>query len=111
GGWGAHLEQALAVTRLQPAEPAHHRLAGRGDRMRSPNVGGRLAAERPCALAVLVDLAHVSRRLIDVGLGPLRVRRIRVGAGADTLQLAVDQDRKSTRLNSSHRTNSYAVFS
>src|SRR5437762_5082698 len=53
----------------------------------------------------------------DVVLDPLRVAPRRLGADAERAQEALDDavalarlDRKSTRLNSSHRCISYAVF-
>src|SRR5437867_3778822 len=54
-------------------------------------------------------------RLEQVALGALAVRAddacgLIVGHGRDALQALEMEDRKSTRLNSSHRTISYAVF-
>src|SRR5207248_3480357 len=72
------------------------------------------------------DLLFVQHPLRDHGSGDLRVAQFYIqswllmhyllignperGAGLGAFLTALDQDRKSTRLNSSHRTISYAVF-
>src|SRR3712207_9272967 len=69
----------------------------------------RLEAEellRALVLEVLLDLGREAPEAPDRG-EPRQVRRQQVERGVD---VAVDEDRKSTRLNSSHANISYAVF-
>src|SRR5256885_4392835 len=57
--------------------------------------------------ALPIYLARFARR---GGLGRGFVRHCEHGTGAHAVHIAVDEDRKSTRLNSSHLVISYAVF-
>src|SRR3712207_8261845 len=70
----------------------------------------KLGAAAPYVVAPLADLAHlvVEAEAPEALLGPIRARgvRVRVAAAAPRQQ----QDRKSTRLNSSHANISDALF-
>ena len=46
-------------------------------------------------LGMLDDLAHQRRGVLDVGLGPLALGRVGVGAGADRHEPVVDQVARS----------------
>src|SRR5690242_20988248 len=67
------------------------------------DAGDRLAVDLRGRVAQLVALAGG-----PPGPRPLHVPALRAAVG--TCQLQVDEDRKSTRLNSSHMSISYAVF-
>src|SRR3712207_8655989 len=58
------------------------------------------------------DVQHVRLRLSGEPLGPVQLRHRHRQAGPEPLEVAdlINEDRKSTRLNSSHANISYAVF-
>src|SRR5437867_6866160 len=55
-------------------------------------------------------LLHLLRKILMMGQWMMRLRNADLRVGPPILFAAIHEDRKSTRLNSSHRTISYAVF-
>src|SRR5207248_8606204 len=55
-------------------------------------------------------VSRLANKLLPPDCRATRMKATKSSAAVPAMQPGVTQDRKSTRLNSSHRTNSYAVF-
>src|SRR5207244_10986127 len=71
--------------------------------------GRSLLGRVPDEVATVADVGAADSLVRDRDGALLRVRRVALEAGVEGAE-AVEQDRKSTRLNSSHQIISYAVF-
>src|SRR5205807_1563724 len=89
-----------------------HRLSARcGDALKTPRAASHGARESP--RSILVGAVGDSRARLAVVKGKMQHRRavaVERGRAERNVGSAVEQDRKSTRLNSSHLVISYAVF-
>src|SRR5207249_8020716 len=75
-----------------------------------PSLQWRLAASWPKSLDTLFGGAElVAKRVAEITDGKFQIRAFAAGEIVPALQV-LDADRKSTRLNSSHVSISYAVF-
>src|SRR5438876_2603008 len=95
------------MTRPAPARPAVSRNSRRvtcGALMSRSLRGAMDGGADALVGAAATDVGH---RRVDVGVGGVRILREQRRGGHDLPRLA---DRKSTRLNSSHPSISYAVF-